>query len=107
MINKSRQMNKCKFYNFKNFGIKTRETQNISPIPYSFLCRVLDSVKFSRKIKKIDSTHFMVASYFVIGSGGSRIWKIMLKFFYTIFRQCLLTSNFLLVYLLLYGISLG
>jgi hypothetical protein len=54
---------------------KKRKLQSISPIPYAFLCSVLDSVNFRRQIKRIDTTHFMVASYFVVGSSGSRILK--------------------------------
>lgn len=106
MINKSRQMNKFKF---KNFDINKRQKktpQNILPIPYILLCIVLDSVIFS-KIKKIDKAHFMVVRYFVVvGYDEDRIWKIMLKFFYTLLKQYLLTSNLLLVYLLLYFLRL-
>ena len=82
MINNSKQMNK---YRFKNFNVEKRKTQNILPIPYAFLCIVLESLKFSRKSKKNDTTHFMLASYFVLGGNDwGRILKTELKFFYSL-----------------------
>lgn len=103
VINKSRQMDKCKF---KNFDIdKRQKTQNILPIPYALLCIVLDSVIFSRKIKNIDTNHFMIVSYFVVGNGRDRILIITLKLFYTLLKQYLLTSNLSLG--ICYFISLG
>lgn len=95
-----------------NFDIEKRaerKIQNILPIPYALLCIVLDSVEFSRKIKRIDTTHFIVASNFVVvGNDGGRILKIMLKFFYILLKQSMLISNLLLVYwYICYLISLG
>lgn len=66
MITNSKQMNK---YRFKYFHVEKRQKKNtnILPIPYAFLCIVLESLKFSRKSKKNDTTHFMPASYLVLG----------------------------------------
>lgn len=68
MITNSKQMNK---YRFKNFHVEKRQkkTQNILPIPYAFLCIVLESLKIQqkKKSKKNDTTHFMPASYLVLG----------------------------------------
>lgn len=100
-------MNKFKW---RNFDVETRQKrkQNILPIPYAFLCIVRGSEKFSRKVNKIDTTHFMVVSYFFVGNDGGRVLKIMLKFFYSLLKQRLLISNLLLVYqYMCYFISLG
>lgn len=87
----------------KNFYIeKRRKTRSISPIPYAFLCSVLESVKHSRKTKITDATSFMVARYLTVGCSGSKIVTIRLRVSYTLHNQCLLTSNPLLVYPLHY-----
>lgn len=66
MITNSKKMNK---YRFKNFHVEKRQKKNTEylTIPYAFLCIVLESLKFSRKSKKNDTTHFMPASYLVLG----------------------------------------